>query len=364
MIIKPLIYQQFCAGVNFKETQQVIQGIRDLGFAGVALTYAKEIHWNKGKDLVGAHGDHTAQLQAWLNGNLQTLDMIESGDWLAIKLTGAGMDVAEALLRGDEPPAQFMAALRTICEKAKAQNCRVWIDAEQQAVQPTIDKWTLSFMREFNKIGSVLVYTTIQAYLKSSRQTLKHQLETAHKEGWTCCVKLVRGAYISNEIRELIHNTKSDTDACYNGIVQGMLSGTFENLSPEHFTNARLLLAGHNSESVRRALELSRSLALESKLKVAPEFAQLQGMADDIGCEIAQWGEEQKKNSTSMAAEKAHVLESYVPKVYKCSTWGSVQECMQYLVRRAVENAAAVDRMRETAAEAKKELFRRMRPSS
>lgn len=248
--------------------------------------------------------------------------------------------------------------MQAISEKAKSKGCRIWIDAEQQALQPTIDCWTIDLMRKFNQGTDVLIYNTVQAYLKQSRKKLKYQLGLAKQEGWNLGVKLVRGAYIANDIRERIHDTKADTDASYNGIVRDLLSGNFEGFSPKDFPRTKLFLAGHNSESIRAALRLAKELGEKGELNVCPEFGQLQGMADDIGCEIIQFGEVLQAERTAKMGMISTGGE-FVPRAYKCLTWGSIQECMQYLVRRAVENSAAVGRMKECAGEARKELVRR-----
>jgi proline dehydrogenase len=46
--------------------------------------------------------------------------------------------------------------------------------------------------------------------------------------------------------------------------------------------------------------------------------------------------------------------------VYKCMNWGSVRECMHYLVRRATENQSAAQRMQSTVGVMQKELRRRV----
>ena len=79
-----------------------------------------------------------------------------------------------------------------ICERAAAQGSRVWIDAEQQVFQSTIDRWTVDMMRRYNTNGQALVLLTLQAYLKSARDTLGKLLHQAHDEGWTLGIKLVR----------------------------------------------------------------------------------------------------------------------------------------------------------------------------
>jgi len=244
--------------------------------------------------------------------------------------------------------------MEAICERAASQGCRIWIDAEQQALQQSIDLWTYDLMRKFNKNGQALVYNTVQAYLKSSRDKVQHQLQLSQREGWRLGVKLVRGAYISNDMREKIHDTKENTDASYNGIVEDLLQGNFPVLADHPNLKFDLLLAGHNTQTIRRASHLAAELAAASKLRVVPEFAQLQGMADDIGCELLQFGDDARKNHTNVNSDV------FSPRVYKCLTWGSIQECMQYLTRRLVENRGAADRMNEGAAEFNKELRRRV----
>lgn len=225
-----------------------------------------------------------------------------------------------------------------ICEKAEASNCRLWVDSEQQVVQKAIDRWTIDFMRKYNRNGKVVVYNTLQAYLKESRSKLQHQLSLADKEGWTLAVKLVRGAYIANDQRELIHDTKKDTDESYDGIVKDLLSGTNLGFPESSFPKMELFLAGHNPETITQAWELIQQLAAEGKLKVLPDFGQLQGMADHLGCGILQRCDDARGNAQSVAM---------VPKVYKCLTWGSIQECMQYLLRRLIENRGGADRMKD-----------------
>lgn len=265
--------------------------------------------------------------------------------------------MTKAMMRGEDAPPAFVDAMTRICERAASKGCRIWIDAEQQVLQATIDQWTLDLMRRYNQPGKqALIYNTVQAYLKSSRHKVQNQLNLAQREGWRLGIKLVRGAYITNDQRDKIHNTKAETDASYNGIVYDLLNGNFSAMAHSPPAELDLLLAGHNSETIRRAARLASELSAQSKLKVVPEFAQLQGMADDIGCELLQCAEDATSKDTASAA--------YCPKVYKCLTWGSIQECMQYLTRRLVENRGAADRMKVGANEFKKELLRRIGLSS
>ncbi|RMD41182.1 hypothetical protein DV735_g3961, partial [Chaetothyriales sp. CBS 134920] len=358
LIIKPFIYDHFCAGTHKAEIQKNITQIKNLGFAGVILCYAKEVLLGEGNAALGTQGQREAEIQNWLKGNLETVDMLEPGNWIGIKMTGAGQDTMDTLLSGQDPPPAFAAAMDAIAQRAKAQGCRIWIDAEQQAVQATIERWTIDLMRKYNRGADVLIYTTIQAYLKQARATWKRHLTLAAAEGWNLGVKQVRGAYITTEARSRIHDTKEETDACYNGIVRDLLTGHFEGFTPHTLPCVRLFLASHNSETVRLALRLARDLSARGQLRVSPEFGQLQGMVDDLGGEVVRFGEMMEQEQQESKSDSPSST-PFVPRVYKCLTWGSVQECMQFLVRRATENSAAVGRMNESAAEARKELLRR-----
>ena len=270
------------------------------------------------------------------------------------RYTGAGKSITDDLLRGNDPPTAFVETMDAIIQKAASQNCRIWIDAEQQVLQPSIDRWTIDLMRKYNRNGEAVLYNTLQAYLKDSRKKLEHQLQIAHREGWTLAIKLVRGAYIQNDIRERIHDTKAQTDESYDGIVRDLLSGNVNGVPEQDFPKIKLFLAGHNAASVSKASNLIRDLQEQGRLKILPEFGQLQGMADQLGCELLQFGEDMARACES---RKRPVK---IPRVYKCLTWGSVRECMQYLVRRAVENRGATGAVKDGMPALARELRRRM----
>ena len=86
--IYPLVYKQFCAGRNQGEIGRTSAEIRRLGFSGVVLCYGKEVQVQADK-FVGYHNGQLntmeAEIAQWADGNIETLDMIEGGDWLGIK---------------------------------------------------------------------------------------------------------------------------------------------------------------------------------------------------------------------------------------------------------------------------------------
>ncbi|KAF2107016.1 FAD-linked oxidoreductase-like protein [Lophiotrema nucula] len=353
-IVKPLIYDHFCAGTNKAEIQRNVAKLKQIGFSGVILGYGKEYDPRKQK-----HGQNTkkmveaeAEIEHWRKGNVETLQVLGEGDILAMKYTGAGKSVVQALLTGSKPPTQFNEALQEICRIAAAQGTRLFVDAEQDEFQATIDDWTVDLMRQYNRDGKALIYNTIQSYLKNSRSKLEHELSLAEKEGWTLGVKLVRGAYIGSDPRHKIHDTKAETDANYNGIVKDVLTGNILKHPTNRSSNIALFAAGHNPESVAKASDLVRTLSAQNALNTVPDFGQLQGMGDTLSCRLIQHAQRMRAGAKDSVS---------TPGVYKYSVWGSVQDCMQYLVRRAVENRGGTDRMKDGMNELWEELRRRMR---
>ncbi|KAL4966439.1 putative proline oxidase Put1 [Aspergillus stella-maris] len=364
-ILRSTIYHHFCAGENEIEVRRSVQRMKALGFKGVTLGYAREsvAKINVKDPAVPAAVKQEAldlAVDEWKEGNIRTLKMIGDGDCMNIKFTGAGPAAVEALARGDrDPPPRIQAAISEICAVASSQGSRLWIDAEQQIFQPAIDSWCIDLMRRFNHLGQAVVFNTIQAYLKASTANVSRHLQLAQTEGWTLGIKLVRGAYIAHDYRSRIHDTKADTDANYNHIVNCLLKRQDPagySLASDPFPDARLFVASHNAESVRNAYSLSRH-RIQNKLPTIPvELVQLQGMADEVSCELLA--------HTSPRDTSNGVQETELPGVFKCLAWGSLEECLHFLLRRAIENQSAMERTRETAVALRKEAWRRLMWSS
>jgi len=299
---------------------------------------------------------HKRVIEEWKDGSMKSLAMIGEGDILALKFTGAGAAATEALALGHDPPAALWKATLETCEQAAKQKTRIWIDAEQQIFQPAIDAWTISLMRKYNRNGRVLISNTFQAYLKATPSNLRRQLQLAQTENWALGIKLVRGAYIASEPRHLIHDTIDATHEVYDTIVAHLVSLQYPGIatggSAPPFPQVQLMLASHNATSVQRghaAWKARREVGLPT---CALEFAQLQGMADEVSCALVQ-----VRRQGEIADEEHAAL----PRAYKCLAWGTVGECMAFLVRRLVENRGSVDRATEWLRGLKRELWRRVR---
>ncbi|KAH8738359.1 proline oxidase [Ilyonectria robusta] len=356
-ILKPTFYKQFCAGETGAETQATMKHLKEMGFRGTILTYAKEIVFDHATGAQHGLGVATSEgvdtqwcesIEAWRAGTVNTVELLGEGDQLAVKLTGAGALVTKAFSEKKLPPQQMMDALDEISTKCKERGAYILVDAESQHFQWGIMLVSMYLMKKYNTDGIATIYNTYQAYLKSTPDTLAKHLAAAAEAKFTLGLKLVRGAYLASDERCLIHDTKQNTDDAYDSIAQGALRqeiGKFGAKNGVPFPSVNLLLASHNKDSVVAAHHLHQD-RLRANLPTVPvKFAQLQGMSDEVS-----FGLLQLKNGSSSD-----------PEVYKCSTWGSVGECLAYLMRRALENRDAASRTRDEYNALKAEARRRVR---
>ena len=251
------------------------------------------------------------------------------------------------------------AAVIEICELAKARGVRLLFDAEQSIVQAGIDAWTIDFQRRYNagRAGQALIYGTYQTYLRSTPATLARHLSAASDARFILGVKLVRGAYLGSDPRHLFYNCKAETDAAYNQIAESLLKREYSGLlrpllNSEIFPGVNIVLASHNLDSVKRALDVQRSQTIKNEGRDIV-FGQLMGMADHVTCELIQAARSQEMEGSGMSGPRK-------PKVYKYLVWGTVGECLKYLLRRAEENRDAVTRSLEGHAALRAEVRRRI----
>ncbi|KAF8848290.1 FAD-linked oxidoreductase [Acephala macrosclerotiorum] len=364
--LKRTFYKQFCAGENASEVHATASSLRSLGFSGVILAYAKEVVLSDSQHAaLSSCGDDSAAEQCikeeiipWANGTIETVKMARPGDFVALKFTGAGSQALYDLSQETGPSKALREAIDNICDLAEERDVKLLFDAEQAAIQKGIDRWTLQYMERYNAKtpGRATVYGTYQAYLKATPAVLAKHLKAAREGGFTLGVKLVRGAYLGSDPRHLIHDTKADTDRCYDGIAESLCHRSYGPVlqaaeGETQFPDVNVVLAGHNINSVRRVKALRQQQKERGEKQTELVYAQLQGMADEVSCELVQAG----------IAEKSEKPEVDVPKVYKYLVWGTTGECMKYLLRRAYENKDAVQRTRDGRDAMASELWRRMR---
>lgn len=96
-ILKKTFYNQFCAGETGADTRQCVRNLKDLGFKGVILTYARETvfdHKTNTTDVQGVTSEEGALLSEhsfcqhiddWRTGTLETMELVDKDDFLAVK---------------------------------------------------------------------------------------------------------------------------------------------------------------------------------------------------------------------------------------------------------------------------------------
>uniref|UniRef100_H3DCM6 Proline dehydrogenase n=1 Tax=Tetraodon nigroviridis TaxID=99883 RepID=H3DCM6_TETNG len=243
--------------------------------------------------------------------------------------------------------AHFLRALKrlnTIAEvQASVNKVRVLVDAEYTYMNPALSLVTMAMMKKFNKDGA-WIWNTYQCYLKESRTLVSEALRLSRDEGFCLGVKLVRGAYMDKERKlaekegrqDPVHSSWEDTNDSYNASLNVMLDAISQN--PERY---RIIVASHNEESVRLAGKRITELGIDKGVGSVC-FGQLLGMCDHVSLTLAK--------------------EGYV--VYKSVPYGSVEDTLPYLVRRAQENRTVLQGIRKERDLLKQEIYRRLRRRS
>lgn len=227
---------------------------------------------------------------------------------------------------------RLIARANRLAEHAASKGVKLLIDAEQTYMQPAIDHLALCLMQKHNS-ESAIIFNTYQCYLKDAPQRVARDMERAAHQGFIFAAKAVRGAYLVQERRlaaergydSPIHDTKEDTHACYDGVVDQILSAKVSAGADERARKAAVMVASHNEDSIIRVVKRMGQLNLEAKDGIY--FAQLQGMCDHVSSALGQEGYS----------------------VYKYLPYGPVNEVMPYLLRRLEENSdimGAVGRQR------------------
>ncbi|KAL9007019.1 MAG: hypothetical protein Q9188_000223 [Gyalolechia gomerana] len=359
-ILKKTLYKHFCAGETPSEVKQTIAELKRRGFRGAIIAYAKEIVLDEQTTVENCKADEASDVESWKNGVLETIKLTERGDYAALKFSGAGFSIIQQLVNKSTPSETISQANTEICDYAKLKGVKLLFDAEQHALQGGIDQWTLDLQRKYNRGDGAVVYGTYQAYLRSAPATLSWHLTIAQQEGFTLGVKLVRGAYLASDPRHLFWATKEGTDKAYDGIAESLMSKQWNHvLGPEEpdigrqpgFPTVEIVLATHSHESVRKAISIRQEQLRSKGERVSLAYAQLMGMADEVSYELVQAGQ----RSDGVWEEKTEK-----PQAYKYLVWGTVGECLKYLLRRAEENRDALARAKEGRAALSKELRRRL----
>ncbi|KAG9661686.1 FAD-linked oxidoreductase, partial [Aureobasidium melanogenum] len=317
---KKLLYDNFCIGFQGDEIRAKTQELRRIGFTGIVLANAREAQPTSDSHVGSVIDD--VQCEEWVNNNLESVQQAEPGDYIGLRFTGAGAAAAK-----------FLSDFSATCKSHSPEEaCKL--------------------------------YSSEMQYLNSSAEKLKSHLDHSIKHGYILGIKMVRGAYLHTEIdKQSLHVSKQQTDEAYDDTVRFLLregSGAA--------WKADVMLATHNAKSVRQAFDLYTSIYMTSKedYRLRPQvcgvaFAQLMGMADEVSMELVNKIEQAKKQESTkqMTEVKSTNIHPRLG-VYKYTAWGSLRDCLLYILRRAEENKDAAARTQDTAFAILRELRSRV----
>ncbi|XP_015975212.2 hydroxyproline dehydrogenase isoform X5 [Rousettus aegyptiacus] len=231
--------------------------------------------------------------------------------------------------------------LQQVAQHARAQNVRLLVDAEYTSLNPALSLLVAALAMRWNspKEGGPWVWNTYQAYLKDTYERLRRDAEAADRSGLAFGVKLVRGAYMDKERKmALLQGAKDPTQPDYEATRQSY-SRCLE-LMLTHVSHrgpaCQLMVASHNEKTVCQATKRMWELGIPLDGPVC--FGQLLGMCDHVSLALGQAG--------------------YA--VYKSIPYGSLEEVIPYLIRRAQENRSVLQGARRERELLSQELWRRL----
>ncbi|EHB14050.1 Putative proline dehydrogenase 2 [Heterocephalus glaber] len=234
-----------------------------------------------------------------------------------------------------------LSRLHRVAQHAQARHVRLLVDAEYTFINPALSLLVAALAVRWNspREGGPWVWNTYQAYLQDTHERLTRDAEDAHRAGLTFGVKLVRGAYLEKErMVARLQGTKDPTQPdyeatsrSYSRCLELMLNHVNHRGSMYH-----LMVASHNEESVHQATKRMWELGIPLDGPVC--FGQLLGMCDHVSLALGQAG--------------------YA--VYKSIPYGSLEEVIPYLIRRAQENRSVLQGARREQSLLSQELQRRL----
>ncbi|KAM9224373.1 hydroxyproline dehydrogenase isoform 2-T2 [Dugong dugon] len=244
-----------------------------------------------------------------------------------------------------------LSRLHCVVQHARTQHVRLLVDAEYTSLNPALSLLVAALALRWNSPGEggPWVWNTYQAYLKDTHEQLRRDAEAADRSGLAFGVKLVRGAYLEKE-REVarVQRTEDPTQPDYEATSQRdwlllIICPNYSRCLELMLTHVsrrgplcHLMVASHNEESVRHATKRMWELGIPLDGPVC--FGQLLGMCDHVSLALGQAG--------------------YA--VYKSIPYGSLEEVIPYLIRRAQENRSVLQGARREQELLSQELRRRL----
>ncbi|KAI4897524.1 hypothetical protein NFI96_018360 [Prochilodus magdalenae] len=365
MVLRPIVYAQFVAGETEEEIAESMEKMSSLGLRPMlAVPIEEDLGESTGEK---RYDDNLASMlecvrmshcNTWSKDPMMQLKITALvSPELCVKLTCLlkeqqyDLSLLVRALNGeavsfpglsDGENTHFLCGLRRLNQigEASINKVRVLVDAEYTYMNPAFSLITMAMMKKFNQ-DEAWIWNTYQCYLKESKDLLLDAIRLSVDQSFCLGVKLVRGAYMDKERKladkegrtDPVHQTWEHTNESYNGCLEVVL-----NLISQHPDRYKIIVATHNEESVRKAATRMAELGIDRD-GGSVCFGQLLGMCDHVSLTLAQQGFS----------------------VYKSVPYGSVDDTVPYLVRRAQENRTVLQGIRKERDLLRQEVRRRVR---
>uniref|UniRef100_A0A2K5DQK1 Proline dehydrogenase n=2 Tax=Aotus nancymaae TaxID=37293 RepID=A0A2K5DQK1_AOTNA len=376
--LRASFYGQFVAGETAEEVRDCVQQLRTLGLRPLLAVPTEEEPDSAAKTGEACYEGNLGVMLRCVDLSRSLLEPLSQPGFMQLKVTaltstrlckeltswvrrpGASLELsperlAEAMDSGQSLQVSCLNAeqnqhlqaslsrLHRLAQHARARHVRLLVDAEYTSLNPALSLLVAALAVRWNSPGEggPWVWNTYQAYLKDTLERLERDTEAAYGAGLAFGVKLVRGAYLDKEravarLQGTEDPTQPDYEATsqsYSRCLELMLTHV-----ARHSPMCHLMVASHNEESVRQATKCMWELGIPLDGPVC--FGQLLGMCDHVSLALGQAG--------------------YA--VYKSIPYGSLEEVIPYLIRRAQENRSVLQGARREQELLAQELWRRLLP--
>lgn len=353
-LAKPTVYGQFVGGDSPESLHRTALRLRNTGIGPLLAVTMEE---DTSDDVIEADRKYDRNLKAILEclnivsslNDRQPMIQVKGTAILPATLyetiskhvphpsmTGHVVEnIANHILRGDQISIKFLSKeeegqlqrglsrIKQLCEAAAEKGVIVMMDAEYTYLNPALNLFSLAMMLICNG-RKTLVYYTYQNNLKGMDEYMKTDMSYIHSHGVGFGTKLVRGAYIDKErklARELgypdpTNPTYDATSDTYHKSMYTMLENIARN--PDR---SSAIIASHNEDTVSKAIKRMLELQIDPHCG-SLFFGQSYGMCEHV----------------------TYTLSEMRMPVYKSIPYGSVEDTLPYLSRRAMENRSVLER--------------------
>uniref|UniRef100_A0A803TNU2 Proline dehydrogenase n=1 Tax=Anolis carolinensis TaxID=28377 RepID=A0A803TNU2_ANOCA len=334
------LYGQFVAGETHGEIKETLQWLQGLGVRPLlAVPIEEDVGQTRDGEEWYEKNTHAMLtcLDLSVGGTTNPMMQLRVTALMAAELCDLNFD---CLTQEENQHFQrSLHRLNSVAWYAVEKGVRVLVDAEYTYVNPAVTLVTLAMMATWNTQHS-WIWNTYQAYLKDTLDRLTQDASLTEHLGVCFGVKLVRGAYLEKE-------RKLAKEKGYPDPVQPNWEATNDSyqrcldFSLDQVSKARgsfeLIVATHNEASVMHAVQRMAEMGID-KAAGPVSFGQLLGMCDQVSLALGQAG--------------------YA--IYKSIPYGSVEEVIPYLIRRAQENQSVLQGIRKERNLLRSELRRRI----